>query len=92
LPKSAYEMSRVAQLSPSETKIINSTIDLRDTLVIEEMKPKQELFMISENEKIDIEMIDRIGRSGFSKIPIYKGYDKDHIVGILKTKILIFNS
>mmetsp|Transcript_36118 Transcript_36118/g.32506 ORF Transcript_36118/g.32506 Transcript_36118/m.32506 type:complete len:200 (+) Transcript_36118:462-1061(+) len=83
------EMGKFTELTAEETKVINSTIDLRDTPVTKEMETFQKIYMLSDNDKIDKEMIKRIARSGFSKIPIYSGYDKNTIIGILKVKLLI---
>jgi len=76
-------------LTAEETKVINSTIDLRDTPVTKEMVKIDDVFMLSNQTKISKESVDRISRSGFSKVPIFSKYDKNKIVGILKVKTLI---
>jgi len=78
-----------AQLTADEIKVINSTIDLRDTPVTKEMERIEKVFMLSSNAIIDQDMIRRISKSGFSKIPVYKNSDKNNVVGILKVKSLL---
>jgi len=78
-----------AQLTADEIKVINSTIDLRETPVTKEMERIEKVFMISNNAVIDQDMIKRISKSGFSKIPVYKNHDRNNVVGILKVKSLL---
>jgi len=91
-PKShadGHEIKTDAQLTADEIKVINSTIDLRDTPVTKEMERIEKVFMISTVAVIDQDMIRRISKSGFSKIPVYKNHDRNNIVGILKVKSLL---
>jgi len=85
----AHAIHADAQLTNEEIKVINSTIDLRDTPVTKEMERIEKVFMISNIATIDQDMIKRIIKSGFSKIPVYKNHDKNNIIGILKVKSLL---
>jgi metal transporter CNNM len=84
-----HEIKADAELTNEEIRVINSTIDLRDTPVTKEMERIEKVFMISNIATIDQDMIKRIIKSGFSKIPVYKNHDKNNIIGILKVKSLL---
>ena len=84
-----HEIKADAQLTADEIKVINSTIDLRETPVTKEMEKIENVFKVSSTVKIDIDLIKRISRSGFSKIPVYKRSDKNNIIGFLKVKSLL---
>jgi len=89
-PKNDHgEINRDASLTAEEIRVINSTIDLRDTPVVKEMEPIEKVFMISDQTKITPDLIKKISEKAFSKIPVYKGKNKNQIVGILKAKSLI---
>jgi len=85
----AHAIHADAELTNEEIRVINSTIDLRDTPVTKEMERIEKVFMISNIATIDQDMIKRIIKSGFSKIPVYKNHDKNNIIGILKVKSLL---
>lgn len=53
------------------------------------MEDISRVYMLSESDKIDSVMIKRINRSGFSKIPVFKDFDKNVVVGVLKVKLLV---
>jgi len=91
-PKShidGHEIKVDSHLTADEIKVINSTIDLKETPVTKEMERIEKVFMISTVAVIDQDMIRRISKSGYSKIPVYKNHDKNNIIGILKVKSLL---
>lgn len=83
------QAGKYARLTPDEAKVINSTIDLRDTPVTKEMTLIDKVFMQSDTAEITKEFIQRVSKSGFSKIPIYEGHERNKIVGILRVKSLV---
>lgn len=76
-------------LTIEETKLIISTIDLRDTPVTKEMIKIEKVFMLSSSQEITKELVMKVLQSGFSKIPIYKDHDKENIIGFIKAKSLL---
>jgi len=76
-------------LTIEETKLIISTIDLRDTPVTKEMIPIEKVFMVSSGAEITKELVTKVLHSGFSKIPVYKEGDKENVIGFLKAKSLL---
>eukprot|EP01017_Pseudomicrothorax_dubius_P024987 TRINITY_DN2662_c0_g1_i2.p1 TRINITY_DN2662_c0_g1~~TRINITY_DN2662_c0_g1_i2.p1 ORF type:complete len:488 (+),score=139.31 TRINITY_DN2662_c0_g1_i2:137-1600(+) len=76
-------------LTQDEIKMITSTIDLRDRLVREEMTSIEKVFMLSTTDKLTRDIVTRIARKAFSKIPVYEDNNKNKIVGVLKAKALV---
>lgn len=74
-------------LTNEEIKIINNTIDLRTTFVDSIMIPYDNMFKLSVNDVISKELIDRVTRKGFNKIPIFT--EDLHCIGILSIKNLL---
>jgi len=68
----------------NEGEMLQSIVDLSDTIVREVMTPRIDLQAIDISSSID-DFIDKVVESGYSKIPVYK--DRvDEIVGILYAK------
>jgi CBS domain containing-hemolysin-like protein len=76
-----------AVIEEEEKKLIHSIFDFGDTLVREVMVPRTDMVMLDESATLE-EALDVILRTGFSRIPVYRG-DFDHIVGILYAKDLL---
>ena len=76
-------------LTLEETKLIVSTIDLRDTPVTKEMRKIEQVQLLSSNDLITEDLVKRVARSGYSKIPIYRGDNVNNVIGFLKSKSLI---
>lgn len=74
-------------LSAEEIRIINSTLDIRNIHVFKIMVPIDKAFKLTTNTQITIELIEKIQKRNYSKIPIF---DPDNsCVGILKAKSFI---
>ena len=55
----------------------------------EVMTPLENVFMLSADEKLSFEIIAKIFKTGYSRIPVYE-VDMNNIIGLLFTKDLIF--
>lgn len=75
-------------LTGDEMKIIQSTIELRDIPVEEIMVPLESVFMLNASETVNANLLFRIFKRKFSRIPIYDS-DTQKIVGVLPAKELI---
>ena len=74
-------------LSAEEIRIINSTIDIRNINVSKIMVPYDRVFKLKTTTLITPELIEKIQKRNYSKIPIF---DTENIcIGILKTKAFI---
>ncbi len=76
-----------AVIEEEEKKLIHSIFEFGDTLVREVMIPRTDMIMLEENASME-EALEVILKSGFSRIPVYRG-DFDHIVGVLYAKDLL---
>jgi len=69
------------QVTPEETKILDSVLELTLTSAREVMVPRVDIVALSATATMD-EVVDTALSSGYSRIPVYEK-DIDHIVGIL---------
>jgi len=67
------------QVTPEETEILDSVLELTRTTAREVMVPRVDIVALPVTASID-EVIDTALSSGYSRIPVYDG-DIDHIVG-----------
>ncbi|MFO7839307.1 MAG: hemolysin family protein [Desulfosalsimonadaceae bacterium] len=72
------------QINPEEKELINNIVKLDDISVSEIMTPSADMFVIDKSAEPEIE---RILKSGFTRIPVIKG-DIDHVAGIVNIKDL----
>ena len=74
-------------LTEEEINIINSTIDLRTVLVSNIMVPMNKLFVLSDQDIINQDLLNKTIRKGFSNIPIFT--EENKCLGVLTTKKLL---
>lgn len=74
-------------LTEEEINIINSTIDLRTVQVSNIMVPMNKMFVLSDQDVINQDLLNKIIRKGFSDIPIFT--EENKCLGILTTKKLL---
>eukprot|EP01125_Pyxidicula_operculata_P005259 TRINITY_DN1896_c0_g2_i3.p1 TRINITY_DN1896_c0_g2~~TRINITY_DN1896_c0_g2_i3.p1 ORF type:complete len:325 (+),score=84.81 TRINITY_DN1896_c0_g2_i3:516-1490(+) len=78
-------------LTYDEITIIKGALDMRNKTAIQASTPLDKIFMIDINTKIDRSLKEKIIENGRSRIPVYSG-SREHIVGMLLTKSLIYQS
>lgn len=71
--------------------LMTGALKNRDKPVHEVMTPMHKVYALATNRRLDFETITEIFRSGKSRIPVYRGDNKEEIIGLLLTKDLIFN-
>ncbi len=76
-----------AVIEPDEQRMMDSVLELGDTLVRELMVPRIEMVWIERNKRLRQAMSLSL-RSGFSRIPVI-GEDLDDIVGVVHVKDLM---
>ena len=76
-------------LSGNEVKILTGMLQLSKLFVRETMIPIKCAFMISDSTRLDGATVDAIWNQGFSRVPVFKRKDKQHILGYLLVKSLI---
>ena len=75
------------EIKEEEKELIHNIFELDDTNVSEIMTPRTDMFVVEAEETLQL---DRIIRSGFSRIPVIEG-DIDHVIGILNIKDLFMH-
>ncbi len=74
-------------LEKGETEMIHSILDFGDTVVRKVMTPRIDMSAVASECSIS-EIIEKVGLSGHSRIPVYEG-DLDNILGIVHAKDLL---
>lgn len=83
-----HEESEESDVKEDEERIIKGALTFADKKVEDVMTPETEIFSLPFSQKIDKENLEKIVKSGYSRIPVYKG-KLDNIVGILYIKKLV---
>ena len=77
------------RLNEDEVAIINSVLDLKAKTIGSVMTPINDVFTLAANEVLDREMVGRIFRTGYSRVPIHQTGNKSNFVGMLIVKCLL---
>jgi len=72
----------------SEKEMINNVVDFGDAVAKDVMVPRADMVCVEQNASYE-EMLDIIREENYTRVPIYDE-SKDHIVGILNVKDLLF--
>lgn len=80
--------SIVEGLKPGQLKMIHGAIDLKESKAIEHMIPITKVYSLSTRTVLNRETLRKIVNSGFSRVPVFEGDNRNHIVGILPVKRL----
>ncbi len=76
-------------LSLAQTKLINGSIDLISIQASAAMTKYDDVSAVSSDQVVDAAFIKHVNSLGFSRLPVYKGINRNHIVGILLVKKLV---
>ncbi|MFC1612642.1 hemolysin family protein [Patescibacteria group bacterium] len=83
-----HEDSKRSDVKEEEERIIKGALTFANKKVEDIMTPRTEIFALAQTQKIDKETLNKIIKSGYSRIPVYKN-SVDSIVGILYVKKLV---
>eukprot|EP01117_Protostelium_nocturnum_P006185 TRINITY_DN2229_c0_g1_i2.p1 TRINITY_DN2229_c0_g1~~TRINITY_DN2229_c0_g1_i2.p1 ORF type:complete len:471 (-),score=158.45 TRINITY_DN2229_c0_g1_i2:35-1447(-) len=83
-----HALSHEGPLSLDECMVINGALDLRGKSVVTSMTPIEKAFMVSTDEVVDTQFLDKIIRVGHSRVPVYQD-TRDKVVGVLIVKKLV---
>ena len=75
-------------MTNEEAEMMTGAMTYKDKTATAVMTPKQSMFSLSINDKLDFRALSNIFKSGFSRIPVL-GRDENHVVGMILTKDLI---
>ncbi|KAJ1514866.1 hypothetical protein HMI54_013324 [Coelomomyces lativittatus] len=75
-------------LNTDEVTIIKAVLELRDKNVRTIMTPLEDTYMLSTEQLLDETKIQEIVDKGYSRIPVYRGHERKHILGMLLVKKL----
>jgi metal transporter CNNM len=76
-------------LSTYEVNIMTGILKLAKLQVKNSMIKIKSVYMISDSTRLDTGTLERLWNCGFSRIPVFKRRDKQHIIGYLLIKSLI---
>ncbi|KAI9651703.1 MAG: hypothetical protein M1831_000518 [Alyxoria varia] len=77
------------RLNEDEVAIINSVLDLKAKTIGSVMTPINDVFTLSADEVLDRDMVARIFRTGYSRVPVHQTGNKSNFVGMLIVKCLL---
>ncbi|KAG1047165.1 hypothetical protein G6F43_010374 [Rhizopus delemar] len=86
---SMHQSDDIEGLTKDEVHIISSVLDLKEKRVCEIMTPLQDVFTLSLNTVLDKELVHKILKHGYSRIPIKSANNESHYIGMLLVKNLI---
>ena len=76
-------------LDETETRIVEGILKLHKSAIYDMMRTWEHVFMLSGDMEMNLMVKNLILTRGHSRIPIYRGNNRNHIVGVLITKYLI---
>ncbi len=76
-------------LNVAQTQLINGTIDLISTKAESVMKTYDQVTAVSSDQVVDEDFIKMVNSLGFSRYPVYRGANRNLIIGILLVKRLV---
>lgn len=78
------------ELEEDEVRILGGALDFAEREVTEVMTPIKKVFQLEIHEKLDVDNLTKVFKSGFSRIPCYdKTVEHDNIRGIIFVKDMI---
>ena len=83
-----HEDSKDSKIDADEEKIVLGALSFSDETVAQILTPRTVIFALDIQDILDEKVVEVIKKSGFTRIPVYKG-QLDDIVGILYVKDLI---
>ncbi|MCK5589223.1 MAG: DUF21 domain-containing protein [Candidatus Pacebacteria bacterium] len=83
-----HEDSIKSDLDSDEEDILLGALTFSDKKVRQIMTPRNVVFMLEENSLLNEELLVKIKKTGFTRLPVYRGKE-DNIVGVLNIKSLI---
>ncbi|KAG1298065.1 hypothetical protein G6F66_002048 [Rhizopus arrhizus] len=86
---SMHQSDDIEGLTKDEVHIISSVLDLKEKHVCEIMTPLQDVFTLSLNTVLDKELVHKILKHGYSRIPIKSANNESQYIGMLLVKNLI---
>lgn len=88
-PAPGLQKHESESLSQSEVSLMTGILKLSKFTVRDTMIPIKRVSMISSSTRLDEKSLYDILDSGFSRIPVYKRHDKQHVMGYILVKELI---
>jgi metal transporter CNNM len=78
------------ELEEDEVRILGGALDFAERQVTEVMTPIKKVFQLEIHEKLNVDNLTKVFKSGFSRIPCYdKTVEHDNIRGIIFVKDMI---
>ena len=88
-PKGRSLMLETNVLLPEEVNCIKGVLSMTEKRVEDLMIPMEKVYMVSSNQILDANTLKVIDNIGHSRIPVFKGENRNWIIGFLFVKKLI---
>jgi CBS domain containing-hemolysin-like protein len=76
-------------LDDTELQLMLGAMEFHESLTKHIMTPMSQVTMISADALVDRALVAHLWSEGLSRIPVYSGGDRHHVIGVLHTKNLI---
>lgn len=83
------EESEEAPLTVGEVNVITGVLGLAKLTIADVLVPIEKVNMLSTDQIFDIPCVNAISKVGHSRLPVFKGKDMTHIVGVFVVKRLV---
>jgi len=83
-----HEDTPISEIDEDEERIIRGALSYSEKTAQEIMTPRSVVFSLEEHDVLDQELLEKIKKQGFTRIPVYRG-EIDKMVGVLYSKNLI---
>jgi CBS domain containing-hemolysin-like protein len=80
---SAASLDHTTFLNKEQLKMVTGAIELKEKLVKDVMTPLDQVFAVSDAETLDSDLLRKLRKKGHSRVPVYRGDQKDQLFGYM---------
>lgn len=80
---------RQSMLTTDEVQVIHGALDMANKTAEAAMTPLAKVFSINADAPLDRDLLERIIEAGHSRVPVYEGSNRRHIIGLILVKELV---
>eukprot|EP00775_Hariotina_reticulata_P004275 gene4275-4529_t len=77
------------KLTAEEVAVIQGAMDLTYKTALAAMTPMPKVFMLSDCDVLDSQLVQAVLQSGHSRVPVYRGSNRDDVIGLILVKELL---
>mmetsp|Transcript_22034 Transcript_22034/g.21726 ORF Transcript_22034/g.21726 Transcript_22034/m.21726 type:complete len:324 (+) Transcript_22034:135-1106(+) len=87
--RSSTNITEDDTFDPEQVQIILSAMDIQQETLENHIIPMENVYCLSSDTLLTKQMLKTIMSRGYSRVPVYRGEDKNNIIGILLVKRLV---